>query len=395
MRPPVPPFTAETAAQKVRAAEDAWNRRDPETVALAYTADSRWRNRSEFLEGRPAIVAFLQRKWAAELDYRLIKELWAFTPDRIAVRFAYEWHDAATGSRFRSLRQRELAVRRRRLPLARRIASINDLAIAASSACSTGRKVRGRRIIRVCPGSVSRHGLGTDHRSGGERCALPCAACMPQFRNTISKPNVETVLQLGPWLQSRMAGRPEAVRHHLRADRRRRTRRGYTVVVLVRRAPGRLAARTPRWWPRASSPALKCCSSPSGISCWNVCGCDWASPAALRGPCAQARIFYVVALRVAGDAPFSGDSGQRGRENPGGPFRRGEPVELSAGHSGDSIRWCSRLTPARSGLRRRTRPVARPNKIKRVKKQFVELGSIVIDVEHDLEAAQASSGALA
>jgi nuclear transport factor 2 (NTF2) superfamily protein len=101
VRAPVPPFTEETAAQKVRAAEDAWNRRDPETVALAYTADSRWRNRDEFLEGRAAIVAFLQRKWTKEQDYRLIKELWAFTDDRIAVRFAYEWHDAA-GQWFRS-----------------------------------------------------------------------------------------------------------------------------------------------------------------------------------------------------------------------------------------------------------------------------------------------------
>ena len=93
MRPPVPPFSAETAAQKVRAAEDAWNRCDPQAVALAYTPDSRWRNRSEFLEGREAIVAFLERKWARELEYRLIKALWAFTGDRIAVRFAYEWHD--------------------------------------------------------------------------------------------------------------------------------------------------------------------------------------------------------------------------------------------------------------------------------------------------------------
>ena len=101
MRAPVPPFTAETAAQKVRAAEDAWNRRDPETVALAYTPDSRWRNRSEFLGGRAEIVAFLQRKWAREHDYRLIKELWATAGDRIAVRFAYEWRDDS-GSWFRS-----------------------------------------------------------------------------------------------------------------------------------------------------------------------------------------------------------------------------------------------------------------------------------------------------
>ena len=100
-RPPLPPFTAETAAIKVRGAEDAWNRRDPEAVALAYSPDSRWRNRSEFVSGREAIVAFLRRKWAKELDYRLIKELWAFGGDRIAVRFAYEWHDAG-GQWFRS-----------------------------------------------------------------------------------------------------------------------------------------------------------------------------------------------------------------------------------------------------------------------------------------------------
>jgi nuclear transport factor 2 (NTF2) superfamily protein len=92
-RLPLPPFTAETAAQKARLAEDAWNTRDPARVALAYTTDSRGRNRSEFLHGREAIEAFLTRKWNRELDYRLIKELWAFRENRIAVRFAYEWHD--------------------------------------------------------------------------------------------------------------------------------------------------------------------------------------------------------------------------------------------------------------------------------------------------------------
>ena len=92
-RPPVPPFTAQTAAQKVRAAEDAWNTRDPERVSLAYTASSRWRNRSQFINGRAEIVAFLTDKWRREHEYRLIKELWAYTGDRIAVRFAYEWHD--------------------------------------------------------------------------------------------------------------------------------------------------------------------------------------------------------------------------------------------------------------------------------------------------------------
>ncbi len=93
-RPPLPPFDAVGAARKARMAEDAWNSRDPARVALAYTEDSRWRNRSEFFAGREAITAFLERKWAAELDYRLIKEVWAFHADRIAVRFAYEWRDA-------------------------------------------------------------------------------------------------------------------------------------------------------------------------------------------------------------------------------------------------------------------------------------------------------------
>src|ERR1700744_1070821 len=94
-RPPLPPFTRETAAQKARMAENAWNSCDPARVALAYTEDSRWRNRSEFFHGREAIEAFLTRKWQRELDYRLIKEVWAFTGDRIAVRFAYEFHDEA------------------------------------------------------------------------------------------------------------------------------------------------------------------------------------------------------------------------------------------------------------------------------------------------------------
>ena len=100
-RPPLPPFTRETAIEKVRKAEDAWNSRDPQRVSLAYTVDSRWRNRSEFLQGRDEIVAFLTRKWAAENEYRLIKELWAFGSDRIAVRFAYEWRNEA-GDWFRA-----------------------------------------------------------------------------------------------------------------------------------------------------------------------------------------------------------------------------------------------------------------------------------------------------
>jgi len=100
-RPPLPPFSKETAIQKIRLAEDSWNSREPEKVALAYTVDSHWRNRAEFINGREQIVAFLTRKWAKELDYRLIKELWAFTENRIAVRFAYEWHEDS-GNWFRS-----------------------------------------------------------------------------------------------------------------------------------------------------------------------------------------------------------------------------------------------------------------------------------------------------
>ena len=124
-RPPVPPFTRETASQKVRMAEDAWNSRDPERVALAYTQDSRWRNRTEFLQGRDAIRAFLVRKWARELDYRLIKELWAWSDNRIAVRFAYEWHD--DGSRwFRSYGNENWEFDDDGL-MRVRLASINDL----------------------------------------------------------------------------------------------------------------------------------------------------------------------------------------------------------------------------------------------------------------------------
>jgi len=127
-RPPLPPFTAETAAQKVRLAEDGWNSREPEKVSLAYTPDSQWRNRAEFVKGRTEIVRFLQRKWARELDYRLIKELWAFTENRIAVRFAYEWHDDA-GNWFRSYGNENWEFDDSGL-MRRRIASINDLPIS-------------------------------------------------------------------------------------------------------------------------------------------------------------------------------------------------------------------------------------------------------------------------
>jgi len=127
-RPPLPPFTAETAAIKARRAEDAWNTREPARVALAYTPDSRWRNRSEFFSGRAAIEAFLTRKWAAELDYRLIKEVWAFTDNRIAVRFVYEWHDAG-GAWHRSHGNEQWEFDASGL-MARREASINDVDIA-------------------------------------------------------------------------------------------------------------------------------------------------------------------------------------------------------------------------------------------------------------------------
>jgi uncharacterized protein len=129
-RPPLPPYTRETAAQKARLAEDAWNTRDPERVSLAYTSDSSWRNRAEIFSGREAIVQFLRRKWAKELDYRLIKELWAFSEDRIAVRFAYEWHDDS-GSWFRSYGNENWEFDEHGL-MRRRLASINDLPIKES-----------------------------------------------------------------------------------------------------------------------------------------------------------------------------------------------------------------------------------------------------------------------
>jgi nuclear transport factor 2 (NTF2) superfamily protein len=129
-RPPFPPFTRETAAKKVRAAEDGWNTRNAEKVALAYTPDTVWRNRSEFLHGRAEVVAFLTRKWAKELDYRLVKELWAFDGNRIAVRFAYEWHDDS-GNWFRSYGNENWEFADNGL-MRRRHASINDLPIKES-----------------------------------------------------------------------------------------------------------------------------------------------------------------------------------------------------------------------------------------------------------------------
>jgi len=135
-----PPFTAETAARKVRMAENAWNSRQPERVSLAYSEDSRWRNRSEFFSGRAAIVAFLQRKWDRELDYRLIKELWAFGESRIAVRFQYEWHDAS-GSWYRSYGNELWEFDAAGL-MRERHASINDVSIGAND----------RRFLWSAPG---------------------------------------------------------------------------------------------------------------------------------------------------------------------------------------------------------------------------------------------------
>lgn len=129
-RPPLPPFTHETASQKVRLAEDSWNSRDPGRVALGYAIDSRWRNRSDFITGRNEIVAFLSRKWTRELDYRLIKEMWSFSDNRIAVRFAYEWHDLS-GHWFRSYGNENWEFNDAGL-MTVRFASINDLPILDS-----------------------------------------------------------------------------------------------------------------------------------------------------------------------------------------------------------------------------------------------------------------------
>ncbi len=129
-RPPFPPFTKETAQKKIQAAEDAWNTKDPERVAMAYTPDTEWRNRSAFLNGRDEVVAFLKKKWAKELDYKLKKTLWAFTDNRIAVRFEYEWHDEG-GQWYRSYGNENWEFADNGL-MQRRFASINDLPIEAS-----------------------------------------------------------------------------------------------------------------------------------------------------------------------------------------------------------------------------------------------------------------------
>ena len=139
-RPPLPPFTEETARQKVQSAEDAWNTRDPERVALAYTADTEWRNRSEFVNGRAQVVEFLRRKWAREHDYRLKKELWAFTGNRIAVRFEYEFHDA-DGQWWRAYGNENWEFDEHGY-MRRRFASINDVTIAEAE-----RKLRWDRLV--------------------------------------------------------------------------------------------------------------------------------------------------------------------------------------------------------------------------------------------------------
>ena len=141
-RPPLPPFTEETALQKIQLAEDAWNSRDPERVALAYTEDSEWRNRIEFVNGRPAIIELLKRKWARELDYRLRKELWGFRGNRIAVRFEYEFHDTA-GQWFRAYGNENWEFAANGL-MQRRFASINDLPISEAD-----RKFRWERPVTV------------------------------------------------------------------------------------------------------------------------------------------------------------------------------------------------------------------------------------------------------
>lgn len=128
-RPPLPPFTHETAVQKVQLAEDAWNSKDPHRVSLAYTVDTEWRNRDQFINGRSAVVQFLTKKWEKELDYKLKKELWSFTDNRISVRFEYEWHDHG-GNWFRSYGNEQWEFNADGL-MQRRYASINDVPIAA------------------------------------------------------------------------------------------------------------------------------------------------------------------------------------------------------------------------------------------------------------------------
>ena len=147
-KPPLPPFTLKTATQKVRMAEDAWNSRDPDRVIQVYTEDTRWRNRAEFPIGRAEVHAFLQRKWAKELDYRLIKELWATSSNRIAVRFAYEWHDASN-QWFRSYGNENWEFNEFGL-MQRRFASINDLPITAEQRYEKQSLCNGDNVLLGC-----------------------------------------------------------------------------------------------------------------------------------------------------------------------------------------------------------------------------------------------------
>jgi len=146
-RPPLPPFTLESAIQKVQAAEDAWNSRDPVRVSLAYTPDTEWRNRADFVNGREQVVEFLSRKWTRELDYRLKKQLWAFMDNRIAVRFEYEWHDDS-GQWYRSHGNENWEFAENGL-MQRRYASINDQPIKNRTASSTGRAPESRQGGRL------------------------------------------------------------------------------------------------------------------------------------------------------------------------------------------------------------------------------------------------------
>ncbi len=170
-RPPLPPFTAETAAQKARLAEDAWNSRDPQRVSMAYTADSAWRNRAEFVQGRDAIVAFLTRKWARELDYRLIKEVWTFGGNRIAVRFAYEWRDDSA-QWFRSYGNENWEFSEQGL-MQRRVASINDLPIATGQRLFHWPRAGGPTII---PADAARSLVMAGPKAARVRLATPADA---------------------------------------------------------------------------------------------------------------------------------------------------------------------------------------------------------------------------
>src|SRR5262245_55161183 len=217
-RPPLPPFDSQSAASKVRMAEDAWNTRDPQRVALAYTPDSVWRNRSEFLVGREEIQRFLTRKWAKELDYRLIKELWACQDNRIAVRFAYEWHDDS-GNWFRSYGNENWEFDDRGF-MKRRIASINDLPIAAADRkyhWPLGRRPddhAGLSALGLCRQRLAR---ADPHRSHVETRFIPGRSIRCNGRQHCGRPGSSTA----PAVYGRHVGRPAA---NVAWSRRRRSR---------------------------------------------------------------------------------------------------------------------------------------------------------------------------